>query len=71
MLVHWRGYIKSQQKFKSNHYKEYTEEVKKIALNSDDDKTLQIFNGTETYPYGTNVFKTMRKRNDGSERFVC
>ena len=47
----------SQQRFKSNHYKVYTEEVNKIALNGDDDKRLQIFNGTETCPYGTNAFK--------------
>ena len=49
--------LKSQQRFKSNHYKVYTEEVNKIALNSDDNKRLQIFNETETYPHGTNAFK--------------
>ena len=35
----------------------YTEEVNKIALNSDDDKRLQTFGKIETYPYGTNAFK--------------
>ena len=35
----------------------YTEEVHKTALNSDDDKRLQTFDGIETYSYGTNVFK--------------
>ena len=35
----------------------YTEEVNKITLSSDDDKRLQTFDGIETYPYGTNVFK--------------
>ena len=45
--------LKSQQ---SNHYKVCTEKVNKIALNSDDDKRLKIFNGTETCPYGTNAF---------------
>ena len=49
--------LKSQQRFKSNHYKVYTEEVNKIALDSDDDKRLQIFNGIETCPYGANEFK--------------
>ena len=49
--------LKSQQKFKSDHYKVYTEEVNKIALSSDDDKRLQTFDGIETYPYGTNAFK--------------
>ena len=32
--------LKSQQTFKSDHRKEYTEEVNKIALNSGDDKRL-------------------------------
>ena len=48
--------LKSQQRFKSDHHKVYTE-VNKIALSSDDDKRLQTFNGIETYPYGTNAFK--------------
>ena len=49
--------LKSQQIFKSDHHKVYTEEVNKIALSSDDDKRLQTFDGIETYPYGTNAFK--------------
>ena len=49
--------LKLQQRFKSDHHKVYTEEVNKIALRSDDDKRLQTFDGIETYPYGTNVFK--------------
>ena len=35
----------------------YTEEVNKIALNSNDDKRIQICDTVITYPYGTNVFK--------------
>ena len=35
----------------------YTEEVNKIALNSDDDKRLQTFDRVTTYPYGANAFK--------------
>ena len=49
--------IKSQQRFKSNHHKVYTEEVNEIALSSDDDKRLQAFHRVTTYPYGTNTFK--------------
>ena len=49
--------LKSQQKFKSDHHKVYTEEVNKIALSSNDDKRLQTFDGIETYPCGTNAFK--------------
>ena len=45
--------LKSQQRFKSDHHKVYTEEVNKIALSSDDDKRLQAFDRTETYPYRT------------------
>ena len=32
--------LKSQQRFKSNHHKVYTEEVNKITLCSNDDKRL-------------------------------
>ena len=49
--------LKSQQRFKSDHHKVYTEEVNKIALSSNDDKKLQTFNVIEIYPYGTNAFK--------------
>ena len=49
--------LKSQQRIKSDHHKLYTEEVNKIALSSNDDKRLEIFNVIETYPYGTNAFK--------------
>ena len=34
-----------------------TEEVNKIALSSNDDKRIQIFDKVTTYPYSTNVFK--------------
>ena len=49
--------LKSQQTFKSDHRKVYTEEVNKIALNSGDDKRLRTFDRIETCPYGTNAFK--------------
>ena len=49
--------LNSQQRFKSDHHKVYTEEVNKIVLSSDDDKRLQTFSRVTTYPYGTNVFK--------------
>ena len=48
--------LKSQQRFKSDHHKVYTEEVNKIALSSDD-KRLQTFNRVTTYPYGTPAVK--------------
>ena len=49
--------LKSQQRFKSDHHKVYTEEVNKIALSSNDDKRLQTFDRITTYPYETNAFK--------------
>ena len=49
--------LKSQIRFKSNHHNVYTEEVNKIALNSNDDKRLQTFDRVTTYPYETNAFK--------------
>ena len=49
--------IKSQQRFRSDHHKVYTEEVNKIALSSNDDKRIQTYDKITTYPYGTNIFK--------------
>ena len=49
--------LKSQLRFKSNHRNVYTEEVNKIALNSNDNKRIQTFDGITTYPYGTTAFK--------------
>ena len=49
--------LQSQQRFKSDHHKVYTEEVNKIALSSNDDERLQTFDGVTTYPYRTNAFK--------------
>ena len=47
----------SQQRFRSDHHKVYTEEVNMIALSSNDDKRIQTFDRVTTYPYGTSVFK--------------
>ena len=49
--------LKSQQRFKSDHHRVYTEEINKIALSSNADKRLQTFNNITTYPYRTNAFK--------------
>ena len=48
---------RSQQRFRSDHHKVYTEEVNKIALSSNDHKRIQTFDKVTTYPYGINVFK--------------
>ena len=49
--------VKSQQRFRSDHHRLYTEEVDKIALNSNDDKRLQTYDRITTYPYGTHAVK--------------
>ena len=49
--------LNSQQRFKSDYHDLYTEWINKIALSSNDDKTLQIFDKITTYPKGTNAFK--------------
>ena len=40
----------------------YTEEVNKIALNSNDDKQLQTHDRITTYPSGTNAFKVCESK---------
>ena len=56
-LFNNRYVYRSQQRFKSYNHDVYAEEVNKIALSSNDDKRLQIFDRIKTYPYGTNAFK--------------
>ena len=56
-LFNNRIILKSQQRFKSDYQNEYTEQINKIALSSNDDKGLQTFDKITTHPYGTNEFK--------------
>ena len=49
--------IRSQQRFRSDHHRVYTEEVNKIALSSNDDKRIQTFDRVTMFPYGTNAIK--------------
>ena len=56
-LLNDKVILKLQQRFKSDHHNVYTEEINKIALNSNDDKRLQTCDRIKTYPYGTNAFK--------------
>ena len=62
--------LKSQLRFKSDHHNVYTEEVNKIALNSNDDKRLQTFDRVTTYPYGTNAFKVCESEMLNGKRFI-
>ena len=38
----------------------YTEEVNKIALSSNDDKRLHIYDNIASYPYGTSAGKVCK-----------
>ena len=49
--------LRSQLRLKSDLHDMYTEQVNRIALNSNDDKRLQTHDRITTYPYGTNAFK--------------
>ena len=49
--------VKSQQRFRSDHHRVYTEEVNKIAISSNDDKRLKSYDRSTTYPYGTPAIK--------------
>ena len=49
--------LKSQLRFKSDHHDVFTEEVNKIALNSNNDKRFQTFDRVITYLYGPNTYK--------------
>ena len=52
--------LKSQQRLKSERHNVYTEEVSKIALNSNDDKRLQTFGRITSYPCGTSAGKVCK-----------
>ena len=56
-LFHNKTIMRSQLRFKIDHHNVYVEELNKIALSSNDNKTLQTFDTVATYPYGTNAFK--------------
>ena len=62
--------LKSQQRFKSDHHKVYTEDVNKIALSSNDNKRLQTHDKITTYPYGTNPFKVCKSEMLSNKKFI-
>ena len=51
-LLNDKAILKSQQRFISNKHDVYTENVNKIALSNDDDKTILSSNKITSYPYG-------------------
>ena len=54
-LLNGEVVLKSQQRFKSKGHDVYTENIKKIALSSNDDKTLIAPDKITSYPYGYKV----------------
>ena len=52
--------LKLQQRFKSERYDVYTEDVNKIALSSNDDKRFQTFDRITSYPYGASARKVCK-----------
>ena len=72
MLLREKSYLyRSQQRFRSDHHKAYTEEVNKIALSSNDDKRIQTFDRVTTYPYGTNVFMVCKNEMLLKNKVMC
>ena len=45
--------LKNQQRFKSERYNVFTEEINKISLRSNGDNRMQSIDSIETYAYGT------------------
>ena len=52
---------KSQQRYKTETYNVYTEEINSISLSSNDDKRLQTFDRITSYSYGTSVAKVVKQ----------
>ena len=57
--------LKIQQRFKCKRHNDFTEEINRIALNSNDDKRMQSNGLIETNVYGANkdLIKIIRRRN--------
>ena len=54
--------LQLQQGFRSDNHEVYTKNFNKIALSSNDDKRLQTFDKTTTYPHRTNIFKVCESK---------
>ena len=66
--------LRSQQRFRSDHHRVYTEKVNKISLSSNDDKRIQTHDKITTYSYETNIFKIceneMLLKNKFNDRLI-
>ena len=52
--------LKSQQNFKSDRHDAYAEKINKIPLISNDNKRLQTYDRSTSYPYGTSAGKVCK-----------
>ena len=52
--------LTSQQILRGERHDVYTEEINKIALNSNDDKRFKTFDRITSYPYGTSAGKVCK-----------
>ena len=60
-LFNNKAVYRSQGIFKSYYHDVHTEEVNKMALNSNDDKRLQTSDRITTYPYGASEMMIINK----------
>ena len=58
------------QALRGDHRRVYTEEVNKIALNSNNDKRIQTFDKFTTFPYGTNIFKVCESEMQSKNKLI-
>ena len=66
--------LRTQQRFRSEKYNVYTEEINKIALSPNDDKSIQSIDLIETYAHGTIkdlVYKKEVKCNKIIKQYKC
>ena len=55
--------LQRQQRFKSERHNVFTDEINKIALNSNDDEGIQSIDSIETYAYRTKKMKILTTIN--------
>ena len=70
LLKNNKNVYRSQQRFKSYNHYVHTEEVNKIALSANDDKSLKMYDNITTYRYGTNAFKVCESEMLNNKRYI-
>ena len=65
-----RKYLEWITRLRIDHHRVSTEEVNKIALNSNNDKRIQTFDKFTTFPYGTNIFKVCESEMQSKNKLI-